>query len=145
MEEEVAEEQPNDEVLEETPGAMLDASDDEAIHNDEVVRHMRGELGTGLAEPDPCPDIDEDTKRSGSQAHKNLVHPARDAFLRMLRLGDTKADAITYAKHWQCPVCLQTAAPHLQRPAMTRQKQVYDFNDTVAAYLVTLHDANGQA
>jgi hypothetical protein len=63
----------------------------------------------------------------------------------MLRLGGANEEAITYAKHWQCPICLQSAAPKSQRPAMTRQQAVYDFNDTVAADLLTVHDVDGKA
>ena len=63
----------------------------------------------------------------------------------MLRLGGAKADAVTYAKQWQCPICLQSQAPKSQRPAMTRQEGVYDFNDTVAVDLLTVHDVDGTA
>ncbi len=145
VKQEVAGEQPdNERGEEETPELMLDAPDDEAAHNDEGVRHTPSEPATVLAKPDPCPDIDEATKRSVRQAHENLAHPARDAFIRMLRLGGAKADAITHAKHWQCPVCLQTAAPHLW-PAMTRSKQAYDFDETVSADLLATNDANWQS
>ena len=79
------------------------------------------------------------------QAHKNLGHPHRDTFVRMLRLGGAKPEAVTYAKQWQCPICLHSQAPKSQRPAMTRQQGVYDFNDTVAADLLTIHDVDGTA
>jgi hypothetical protein len=113
--------------------------------DEEVEMHTRGEPGSILAQPDPCPEIEEAIKRSVRQAHKNLGHPHRDTFVRMLRLGGAKAEAVTYAKQWQCPVCLQSAAPKIQRPAMTRQQGVYDFNDTVAADLLTVHDVDGVA
>ncbi len=61
--EEAAEENPEtDEVQqEEAPEVMLDVSDDEELqlHDDVVVRHMRGEPSTMLKAPDPCPEIDE--------------------------------------------------------------------------------------
>ncbi len=63
----------------------------------------------------------------------------------MLRMGGATEGAITYAKHWRCPICLLSAAPKSQRPAMTRQQAVYDFNDTVAADLLTVHDMDGKA
>ena len=107
--------------------------------------HARGEPSSVLAQPDPCPEIDEEIKRSVRQAHKNLGHPHRDTFVRMLRLGGAKAEAVTYAKQWQCPICLQSQAPKSQGPAMTRQQGVYDFNDTVAADLLTIHDVDGTA
>jgi hypothetical protein len=105
---EAAQENPENNQMqqEEAPKLMLDVSDDEELqlHDDVVVRHMRGEPSTMLKEPDPCPEIDEATKQSVRQAHKNLAHPALDTFERMLRLGGAKDNAITYAKHWQCPV-----------------------------------------
>ena len=107
--------------------------------------HTRGEPSSVLAQPDPCPEIEEEIKRSVRQAHKNLGHPHRDTFVRMLRHGGAKAEAVTYAKQWQCPNCLQSQAPKSQRPAMTRQQGVYDFNDTVAADLLTVHDVDGTA
>ncbi len=107
--------------------------------------HPCGEPSMIIAEPYPFPDIDEATKKSVRQAHKNLVHPHRDTFVRMLRLGGAKEEFITYAKRWQCPICLQSAAPKSQRPPMTRQQAVYDFNDTVAADLLTVHDVDGKA
>ena len=110
-------------------------TDEEAVHlqsDEEIELHTRGEPSTVLPQPDPCPEIDEETKKSVRQAHKNLGHPHRDTFVRMLRLGGAKPEAVTYAKQWQCPICLQSQAPKSQRPAMTRQQGVYDFNDTVA-------------
>ncbi len=80
--------------------------------------HARWHPTTVPAEPDPCPDIDEVTKRIVRQARKNLAHPQREAFVRMLRLGGAKADTITCAKHWQRPVWFQSAAPTSHGPAM---------------------------
>ena len=99
------------------PGAVGEIADDPGeevvdLHSDdEFEMHTRGEPGTIVAQPDPCPDIEEVIKRSVRQAHKNLGHPHRDTFVRMLRLGGAKADAVTYAKQWQCPICLQSQAP----------------------------------
>ena len=53
--------------------------------DEEVEMHTRGEPGSILAQPDPCPEIEEAIKRSVRQAHKNLGHPHRDTFVRMLR------------------------------------------------------------
>ena len=131
-------------TVEEAAGERLDETVD-VQSDEEVEMHTRGEPGSILAQPDPCPDIEEAIKRSVRQAHKNLGHPHRDTFVRMLRLAGAKAEAVTYAKQWQCPVCLQSAAPKIQRPAMTRQQGVYDFNDTVAADLLTVHDVDGVA
>ncbi len=136
--------------MEETPDEQaeepvnLDATDEE-MKNEEIDMHARGERATVLAKPDRCPDIDEVTKRSVRQAHKNLAHPSRDVFVRMLRLGGAREEAITQAKHWQCPICLQSSAPKLQRPARKRLKAVCDFNDTVAADLLRVHDVDGHA
>ena len=108
--------------------------------DEEVSIPLRVETGI-IHEPDPCPDIDEETKKAVRKAHRNLGHPSRESFVRMLRLGGTKPDAMRYARLWTCATCAQMKAPSMQRPAMVK-KEVQDFNDTVSLDLLTVHDVN---
>ena len=94
-----------------------------------------------LLQPDPCPDIDKETKTGVKTAHRNLAHPSREAFLRMLRLGGASEDAVKYAKHWTCPVCAEKQQLRSSRPAgMPRAEE---FNDTVCIDLLEIKDVNG--
>ena len=81
-------------TVEEAAGERFDEAVD-VQSDEEFEMHTRGEPGSILAQPDPCPDIEEAIKRSVRQAHKNLGHPHRDTFVRMLRLGGAKAEALT--------------------------------------------------
>ena len=60
----------------------------------------------------------------------------------MLRLGGASPVAQQYARAWQCPVCAESAAPARARPASTSVRPLA-FNDTVAADLKYLRDAEG--
>ena len=76
-----------------------DFQDVELEPDEDEIRPMPEDVAL---QPDPCPDIDVETKRHVRVAHRNLAHPSRETFVRMLRLGGATAEAIRYAKLWTC-------------------------------------------
>ena len=104
------------------------------------IQRNRGEEDATY-EPDPCPDIDVTIKVAVRKAHRNLAHPKREQFVRMLRLGGASAEAVRYAKVWTCPVCAQMAAPKLTRQAMVWPDNLV-FNAVVSLDLLTVHDCH---
>ena len=64
---------------------------------------------------------------------RNVAHPVRDAFVRMLRLGGATEETIEYARTWERPICIQSQALGIPRSA--KVCDVHDFNDAVALYL----------
>ena len=75
------------------------------------------------------------------KAHKNLGHPGRESFVRMLRLGGTSEDAISYARVWKCPVCVRCQPPAATPPSSKMTAEV--FNDIVGLDLLYITDTNG--
>lgn len=116
---------------------------DNFLDGESVLEHERPDLLENAGhEPDPCPDIDPTIKAAVRRAHRNLGHPSRDSFVRMLRLGGAAPDAITYARAWQCPVCLRCQPPLQQLPASRHTAE--NFNDVVGVDLLLLHDSENE-
>ena len=47
--------------------------------------------------------------------------------MKMLKLGNATQQALLYAKHWQCPVCAESAPPWPMLSA-TAETRPYGFN-----------------
>lgn len=92
-------------------------------------------------EPDPCPHIPAEVENAVRAAHRNLAHPARDVFVRMLRLGGAAQESIEYAREWKCAICIQAQVPGHPRPA--KVCEVHDCNDTVALDILEIEDSEG--
>ena len=75
--------------------------------------------------------------------HRGLGHPSRDTMLRMMRQGGAKAEAIEYARYWQCPVCAASVQPGRPLQANVRSRP-FRFNDTIAVDLKYLKDYEGK-
>ena len=115
---------------------------DDFVHVQEQFELDRPNLlGDERPEPDPMPDVSAQVKEGVKKAHRNLGHPGRDAFVRMLRLGGASAEAIAYAKVWKCPVCLRCQPPAAVMPAAKSEAEY--FNDIVGIDLLFVHDSNG--
>jgi hypothetical protein len=112
-----------------------DFQDVELEPDEDEIRPMPEDVALQL---DPCPDIDAETKRHVRVAHRNLAHPSRETFVRMLRLGGATAEAIRYAKLWTCPTCVQSKQPSTSRPAQVLETN--DFNDVVGVDLLEIQD-----
>ena len=87
-------------------------------------------------------DVPRAVRQQVRRTHIGLGHPSKETFLRMLRLGGASPVAQQYARAWQCPVCAESVAPARARPASTSLRPLA-FNDTVAADLKYLRDAEG--
>ena len=96
----------------------------------EIPEHFRQEM---------LQKVDTSTRRMVRKAHRGLGHPGRTTMLRMMKLGGASAEAIRYAKVWQCPVCIRMSRP-LKPMESSAELRPFGFNETVGMDIKYLKD-----
>ena len=87
-----------------------------------------------------CRDIPRFIKDTVIAAHNRLGHPTRKTLIKMMRLAGSHPQAIRFAKAWNCPTCMQRAAPGKPR-ATKGEIRPYAFNHTIYIDIKFVQDA----
>jgi hypothetical protein len=87
-----------------------------------------------------CRDIPRFIKDTVIAAHNRLGHPTRKTLLKMMRLAGSHPQAIRFARAWNCPTCMQRAAPGKPR-ATKGEIRPYAFNHTIYIDIEFVQDA----
>eukprot|EP00971_Amphidinium_carterae_P350878 6491786-Amphidinium_carterae.1 len=87
--------------------------------------------------------IGEEVKREIRRVHHDLGHPHRTVMLRLAKLAKKPPEYLYYIKHWDCPLCLQRAAPQRPRKA-SGVLRPQEFGMLVAIDMKEIKDASAE-